>query len=43
MLVTINKITYYRTVEVCKLVGIGRTTLLRWTSGGHRQHPAKQG
>ena len=22
--------TYYRTVEVCEAVGIGRSTLLRW-------------
>jgi len=30
MSVTIKGITYYRTTEVCRLVGIGRSTLLRW-------------
>lgn len=26
--------TYYRTAEVCKMVGVSRSTLLRWISGG---------
>ena len=30
MPVTINGQTYYRTVEVCRMVGISRTTLFRW-------------
>ena len=34
MSVTINEITYYRTAEVCRLVGIGRSTLLRWLRDG---------
>ncbi len=34
MSVTINETTYYRTAEVCRLVGIGRSTLLRWFRDG---------
>lgn len=34
MTVTINEVTYYRTAEVCQLVGIGRSTLLRWLRDG---------
>lgn len=30
MSVTINGTTYYRTAEVCRMVGISRTTLFRW-------------
>jgi excisionase family DNA binding protein len=30
MPVTINKKTYYRTSEVCRLARISRSTLLRW-------------
>ena len=26
--------TYYRTREVCGMVGVSRSTLLRWISGG---------
>jgi excisionase family DNA binding protein len=26
--------TYYRTAEVCKMVGVSRSTLLRWISSG---------
>jgi predicted site-specific integrase-resolvase len=26
--------TYYRTAEVCKMVGLGRSTLLRWFRSG---------
>lgn len=31
---TINNDTYYRTSEVCQMVGISRSTLLRWLSSG---------
>ncbi len=31
---TINSETYYRTTEVCQMVGISRSTLLRWLSSG---------
>ena len=31
MPVTINGQTYYRTAEVCQMVGIGKSTLFRWT------------
>jgi len=34
MPVTIRDKTYYRTSEVCEMVGIGRSTLLRWLRGG---------
>ena len=34
MPVTIKGVTYYRTTEVCQLVGIGRSTLLRWLRDG---------
>ena len=30
MPVTLNGQTYYRTTEACQMVGISRTTLLRW-------------
>jgi len=30
MSVTVSGQTYYRTTEVCKIVGISRSTLLRW-------------
>ncbi len=30
MSVTINGRTYYRTAEVCQIVGISKTTLFRW-------------
>jgi predicted site-specific integrase-resolvase len=30
MPVVINGHTYYRTAEVCRIVGISRTTLFRW-------------
>jgi excisionase family DNA binding protein len=26
--------TYYRTRDVCEMVGVSRSTLLRWISGG---------
>jgi excisionase family DNA binding protein len=34
MSVTVNGQTYYRTTEVCQLVGISRTTLFRWLKEG---------
>ena len=30
MTVEINGQTYYRTAEVCQIVGIGKSTLFRW-------------
>ena len=34
MPITINGETYYRTKEVCHMVGISRLTLLRWLGRG---------
>jgi len=34
MPITIGHETYYRTREVCQMVGISRSTLLRWLSDG---------
>jgi len=34
MPVRINGQTYYRTAEVCRTVGISKTTLFRWLKGG---------
>ncbi len=34
MAVTVNGQTYYRTAEVCRAVGISRTTLFRWLKEG---------
>ena len=34
MPVQINGQTYYRTIEVCRAVGISRTTLFRWLKEG---------
>jgi predicted site-specific integrase-resolvase len=34
MPVTINNQTYYRTAEVCRMVGISRNTLFRWLKEG---------
>jgi DNA-binding transcriptional MerR regulator len=34
MPVVINDQTYYRTVEVCRIVGISRNTLFRWLKEG---------
>lgn len=34
MPVTVNGQTYYRTAEVCLMVGISRTTLFRWLKEG---------
>ncbi len=34
MPVTINSKTYYRTAEVCQIVGISRNTFFRWLRDG---------
>ena len=34
MPVIIKGETYYRTSEVCRVVGIGRSTILRWLKDG---------
>jgi predicted site-specific integrase-resolvase len=34
MPVIINGEIYYRTLEVCRVAGIGRSTLLRWFNAG---------
>ncbi len=34
MPVVVNGQTYYRTVEVCRTVGISRNTLFRWLKAG---------
>ena len=34
MAVTINGQTYYRTNEVCQIVGISKNTLFRWLKEG---------
>jgi len=34
MPVTVNSQTYYRTAEVCRTVGISRTTFFRWLKEG---------
>jgi predicted site-specific integrase-resolvase len=34
MPVVINDETYHRTAEVCRMVGIGRSTLFRWLKEG---------
>ena len=34
MPIIINGATYYRTTEVCRKVGISRSTLLRWLRSG---------
>jgi predicted site-specific integrase-resolvase len=34
MPVVINDRTYYRTAEVCRMVGISRNTLFRWLKDG---------
>ena len=34
MPVVINNQTYYRTAEVCRIVGISRNTLFRWLKEG---------
>jgi len=34
MPVVINDQTYYRTTEICRIVGISRNTLFRWLKDG---------
>jgi len=34
MPVVVNNQTYYRTAEVCRMVGISRNTLFRWLKEG---------
>jgi predicted site-specific integrase-resolvase len=34
MPVIINDETYYRTAEVCRMIGISRNTLFRWLKDG---------
>lgn len=34
MPLTINRQTYYRTAEVCRIVGITKNTFLRWVREG---------
>jgi len=34
MPVTISEQTYYRTAEICLMVGIGKSTLFRWIKEG---------
>ena len=34
MPVAINDETYYRTAEVCRMVGVSRNTLFRWIKEG---------
>lgn len=34
MSVVINNQTYYRTAEVCRIVGISRNTLFKWLKEG---------
>ena len=46
MSITVNGQTYYRTTEVCRLVGISRTTLFRWLKDGvfeEAQHRDRRG
>ena len=39
MPVTLNGRKYYRTADVCRKVGISRTTLFRWLSEGIFSEP----
>jgi DNA-binding transcriptional MerR regulator len=34
MAIVVNNQTYYRTAEVCRMVGISRNTLFRWLKEG---------
>ena len=34
MPVVINQQTYYRTAEVCRMIGVSRNTLFRWLKEG---------
>ena len=39
MPMTVNGQTYYRTSEACQMVGISRSTLLRWVKEGSLDIP----
>ena len=39
MPVTISSQTYYRTAEVCQIVGISKNTLFRWLKDGILKEP----
>lgn len=39
MPVTLSGRKYYRTAEVCRIVGISRTTLFRWLTEGTFNEP----
>jgi len=39
MPVMVNGQTYYRTAEVCRMVGISKTTLFRWLTEGISREP----
>lgn len=39
MPVTVSGRKYYRTAEVCRMVGISRTTLFRWLTEGVFNEP----
>ena len=39
MPVTIDGRTYYRTIEICRMVGISRNTLFRWLEDGISSEP----
>jgi len=41
MPVIVDDQTYYRTVEVCRMVGISRTTLFRWLKEGISRKPGR--
>ena len=46
MPVTVNGQTYHRTAEVCRMVGISRSTLFRWLKEGifrEAQHRDRRG
>lgn len=34
MPITVNGQTYYRTAEVCRMVGVSKNTLFRWLKDG---------
>ena len=42
MSVIISSQTYYRTTEVCEMVGVSRSTLLRWLKSGILQDASRR-
>jgi DNA-binding transcriptional MerR regulator len=42
MPVTVSGQTYYRTAEVCRMVGISKTTLFRWLMEGISREPEQR-